>query len=329
MTVHVLGYWPVVPVGYQHVRDFDISAMKLFSNRRRPVHLGPYPLERLKRVPLPPRDDGAERPPRPLPHTASGDGRIAASIDLYLRLFEQFRDGAVSEQKAPIELDPSAIAADLKAGGYFLDATMMACCEVPDSAWYATGDEGTPFAPYHRYAIIVLVEDGRPVDPGNAAAAWVEDSDGGRNAVRALEIANVLAGYIRNLGWSARAHSRDAGDICHDRLVIRAGLGELLDGHRHPLRHRDRHHRATGRAGPAAGAAARHRSRSRLLARHGRRLSGNRTPPRTPAAVPYEPLSDGADRADGGDDHADPRRRGAADIETGRLFRARPARRPR
>jgi len=206
--------------------------MKLFSNRRRPVHFGPYPLERLKRAPLPPREDGAERPARPEPQAtpAHDSGRIAASVDPYLKLFEQFRDGTVSEQKAPIELDPAAIAADLKAGGYFLNATMMACCEVPDSAWYATGDEGAPFAPYHHYAVIVLVEDGRPVDPDNAAAAWVADSDSARNATRALEIANVLAGYIRNLGWPARAHSRDAGDVCHDRLVVRAGLGESREG---------------------------------------------------------------------------------------------------
>jgi len=212
------------------VQLLDIAAMKLFSNRHRPVHLGPYPLERLKRAPLPSRDDDAARPPRPHLSPPPGDGQIGASIDLYLKLFEQFRDGAVAAQKAPIELDPAAIAADLKAGGYFLDATMMGCCEIPDQAWYATGEEGAPFAPYHRYAVIVLVEDGRPVDPGTTGAAWVEDSQGVRNATRALEIANVLAGYIRNLGWPARSHSRDAGDVCHDRLVVRAGLGEVQKG---------------------------------------------------------------------------------------------------
>ncbi len=153
-------------------------------------------------------------------------GPMAAVCREYRELFEGHTTGDVAPRRAPIEIDPEAIARDLKAGGYFLDASMMGACELPRSAWYADAEpEGE-----HGHALVVSVEDGPGIEPGNPAAAWVAGADHERNAVRALGIANVLAGYIRNLGWSARAHSQDAGDVDASALAVRSGLAEWENG---------------------------------------------------------------------------------------------------
>ncbi|MGE5148376.1 MAG: Fe-S protein, partial [Candidatus Eiseniibacteriota bacterium] len=183
--------------------------MKLFTNRQRPVHLGPFPLERLKRAPLPSEAAAGPRPARPAPRSAPAAGSFDGVAWQYLKLFEQFRDGKIAPQKAPIALDPVEITNDLKAGAYFIDASMVGACTLPEYAWYATGEDGKPLAPYHRYALVVLVESGRAIETDNPASSWVAGADSNRDAMRATEIACVLAGYIRNLGWSARAHTRD------------------------------------------------------------------------------------------------------------------------
>jgi reductive dehalogenase len=202
--------------------------VKLFSNRDRGFHLGPFPLERLARSPMPEGEVHGVRPPRPTPPAAASG--LAAVLGGYLDLFLQFSDGRPAGERAPIALDAVEIANDLKAGGYFLDASMMACCSLPTSAWYANDADGNAFAPYHANAVVVLVEHGRPIEAGNLAHDWTAGADAAAGALRAIEIANVLAGYIRNLGWSARAHSRHGGDVNQDVLVVRSGLGERHDG---------------------------------------------------------------------------------------------------
>jgi len=204
--------------------------MKLFSNRQRPFHLGSYPLERLRRADHEPQPLANGRPARPPIRPRPDNGRIAESAYDYLRLFENYCDGEIASRTAPIDSDEQAIAADLKAGGYFLDATMMGTCACPVTAWYGTTPDGVPLEPDHDHAVVVVVEYGLDIEPDNAAYDWTLDSQKERSETRALQIANVIAGYIRNLGWPARAHSRDHGDVCHDRLLIRAGLAETRDG---------------------------------------------------------------------------------------------------
>ncbi len=197
--------------------------MRIFSYRNRPAHLGRYPLERLPRAESGAADGG--RPQRP-PRRVNAADIYAAAAQTYLSLYEQLRDGEVAPERAPIPDDPEAVVHDLKATGYFMDASMMAACELPASAWYQTAEDGTTLTPYHSHAVVVLVAHARPPEPDNLAHAWVANSQSDRAAMRAMEIATILAGYIRRLGWPARAHSRDQTDVDHARLVVRAGLGE-------------------------------------------------------------------------------------------------------
>ncbi|MCY4664179.1 MAG: hypothetical protein OXC00_05895 [Acidimicrobiaceae bacterium] len=102
--------------------------MKLFSHRKRPVHLGPYPLERLPRLSTPdarPPGSGSEQlPTRPAEAQPPGPRSAAHAYGLYLDRFNQRRHGPVAPE-APIPDDPAAAARNLKAGLHLLDADMV------------------------------------------------------------------------------------------------------------------------------------------------------------------------------------------------------------
>ena len=197
--------------------------MKLFSYKNRPVHLGPFPAERLKRTSRPsgPATAAVRRPKR---NGATPGGISAAALE-YLRFFESFRDGEVAPAQAPIPGDTEALANELKAAAYFMDASQVGVCEVPAECWYEDHNRLG-----HPTALVILVEHGRPAEPGSRAATWIGDGADDVAAVRAAELAVVLAGYVRRMGFAARAHTRDDTDVDHVPLIVAAGLGQSDGG---------------------------------------------------------------------------------------------------
>ncbi len=98
--------------------------MKLFSHRKRAVHLGPYPLERLPRLAKPtaePHGLGREVPLRPVESSRGGPFGCGHAYKLYVDLFDAQVDGSV-DPRDQIPDDPEVVADNLKAGLYFLDA---------------------------------------------------------------------------------------------------------------------------------------------------------------------------------------------------------------
>ena len=112
--------------------------MRLFSHKKRSVHLGAYPLERLARLPtataLPPGLNG-HTSARPSEGLSEGPTGMGHAFDKYIELFDSLRTGEVAASRAPIPEDPDEIAANIKAGIYFLDADMAGICEAPTDAW--------------------------------------------------------------------------------------------------------------------------------------------------------------------------------------------------
>ncbi len=200
--------------------------MKIFSYNDRPVHLGPFPAEHLARAAPPGADQGPrpQRPPSP-PPPRSELARIAAT---YTQLFAAFGEGDIAPKLAPIPGDPVLLANDLKAACYFLDATQAAICDLPLSAWYQTDAQGEPIEPYHGRALVILMEHARPVEPGTPAHDWVADALPDLGATRCAQLAVVLAAYIRNLGFSAKAQIGADSHVDQSSLVIRAGLGQQV-----------------------------------------------------------------------------------------------------
>ena len=235
--------------------------MRLFSYRDRPVHLGPYPLERLTRLsPGHELADSAGPPPAPLSFAHPDPHSLSHAMARYMAMFDLVRDGAVNPEVAEIPDDPSERANHLKAAGYYFDASMMGICRIPAAArlaqpWrnpavVALGQElernqPTSFAAgmdmiladvlesartehgpieHHEHALVILIEyprDPRPDEPG---ADWIQDVQAQRAAVLGAQTAVLLSTYLRMLGYSARAHSATCSELALDRLAVQAGL---------------------------------------------------------------------------------------------------------
>lgn len=186
-------------------------------NRDRPFHFGSFPLETL------PRDarvieQEAQHPARTTAATAPSTGLIASAADHYREIFSNFVDGTVAPAKAPVGDDLRRRVMDMKGGAYFLDASLTGICAMPASAW-----SGAPAAG-HAFAVVVLVEHERVPELGNLAHEWTRQAVNAAADMRAAEIAAVLAGHVRYMGFQARAHFAGHALVDLEKLAVLAGI---------------------------------------------------------------------------------------------------------
>jgi ferredoxin len=193
---------------------------RLFSSRDRPFDMGVLPTELLA------RDPGAaaveSKQPRDVfsPHQDS----IAPALHDHLEFLAQYLDGEVAAAQAPVPDDPLTRARNLKASAYFLDATLAGVCRIEESDW------GERQRRPHTHAFVFLVEFGREPKPGEPGADWIRGTNALRTDVRCAEVAVVLAGYLRVLGWQARGHVAGASLVSLERLAQRAGVAKDVHG---------------------------------------------------------------------------------------------------
>ncbi len=198
--------------------------MKLFSHKKRPVHLGPYPLERLPRLP------DADEPPvarsgrRPTEERSAGPLAAIDAYKLYIDLYDGQRDGDVHEL-APIPESLSERAQHLKSSLYFLDADMVGCGIAPADAW-TTGEQLD-----HNHAVVILIEHSRMVGVDQPGDNWIDGTRQVNADLRAAELAIITAGYIRRLGFGAKAHTPSSTDVDIEFLALQCGLIESVRGH--------------------------------------------------------------------------------------------------
>jgi len=234
----------------------------IFSNRKRPFHLGPFPLERMTRQPgritddVPPMQrvdfDKKDRP-----------SSIINALSEYQAMLDAIRDGFISKTEAKCPKDPIERAQHIKSFAYFQDAPMVAIARMDQTAHLdepirnpgighlakevrtkqvkslAAGIETTMAdlkdsmeAPPksldgHSYAIVLLYPFGRDPEPDEAGFVWMQDAQAQRASVRASETAVVVANYLRVLGYDARAHSGSASEVDLNRLTVAAGLASV------------------------------------------------------------------------------------------------------
>ena len=174
--------------------------MRIFSNRKRAVHLGRFPLERLARAPL---QAGllAEVKRRFAAQGSAPPNKLAEICREYCAIYERFRAAAPAAVKAPYLEDPTERSAELKSMALFFDATMAAACTVPPEAWLAAPLAG------HTHALVVLVEYNDHVERDNPVHDLIKGSEGAAAKLRATEVAVVVSAYLRQLGFSATAHT--------------------------------------------------------------------------------------------------------------------------
>ena len=213
--------------------------MIFFSNKNRPFHYGPYPLERL------PRDQGvvvrereAERAalperagpcwnPAPSGRRAATEGaaRYAAALEKYHNIFKQFCAGEVAPAQAPAPEDLARRSVDIKGAGYFLDASQMGICALSESCWF---QDAEPEA--HGYGVVVVAESGRLPEEDNLARDWLAGFLRETAQMRAFEVAVSIANHIRALGFNATAHDDGNERLDLARLTVLTGLGVRANG---------------------------------------------------------------------------------------------------
>ena len=239
---------------------------KIFSTRNRPVHLGPYPLERLTRVEPPPRLSDVPADKVLSFHRPEQPQSIVNAMKEFQAMMDAIRGGFVNKAVADIPSDPVERANHLKAFGYYCDASMVGTGPVPKDAILATARRNadidrlaealrtrqtktlasgidmimadlkdsmaadpTPIDD-HRHAIVFLYEHMRAPRPEEPGSDWILDAQDHRACLRGTETAIVIANYIRLLGYDARAHTSTSSDVDLNKLAVLSGLAVIEDG---------------------------------------------------------------------------------------------------
>ena len=218
------------------------------NGAHRPLHLGRYQMERIKRVDDPTTlilDDEVPRVPKraawferahrgDLGPKFQKDRKLfalktpqAQSFGEQIRAMVPHQDGPVAAVRAPGTDDPKRNAESLKALAHYVGGDMVGVCEVPHYAWFSHHADGTPIDPYHRNAIVILLDQGHETMEGASGDDWVSASQSMRAYMRGAQVAGLVAEHIRSLGWPARTHTNLDSDVLHIPLVLQAGLGEM------------------------------------------------------------------------------------------------------
>lgn len=130
--------------------------------------------------------------------------------------------------------DPAVNAAEIKRVARFLGADLVGVSAMSPE-WVYThygnifdspkGRLGTEVKQTHRFAICVA--KGMDRDKLNASPSYIENAETGLRYAQLAFLTCTLAAYIRELGYSAKAHHLANEDVLHQPLAIQAGLGEL------------------------------------------------------------------------------------------------------
>lgn len=194
-----------------------------WKRAKRPVELGPYPLETLRRDPSQIAVEAKRAAEAPIAPRQAGSASLVDAVLSHLNAYDELREPEPFAEMAPVPDDLPRRSADIKGAGFFLDASQIGICEIPDNFWLSASGSG------HTHAVVVLVEHSDPIDSDNPASGWTEGNDDLIGTLRAAEIALSLSGQISSMGYKSRAHWAGASDVDMGKAAVLAGL-ILRDG---------------------------------------------------------------------------------------------------
>ncbi len=239
---------------------------KPLSYRSRPFHLGPYPLEKLRRAARPEGLDALAPMAGVSFRRAEDPASIVNAMQSYQAMLDATREGLVKRERALIPEDPAERARHLKSFGYYCDAAMVGTCRIGAGDWLESPLENPDVARlarrietmqpktlaagvdvimaglrealrapaadcrHHTHALVFLCDHPRPPAPEEPGTEWILDAQAQRACLRGAETAVTLAHYIRLLGHEARAHTMAASNVHLWRLAVRAGLAAVEEG---------------------------------------------------------------------------------------------------
>ncbi|MGH1414050.1 MAG: reductive dehalogenase [Pelagimonas sp.] len=240
--------------------------LRFFSTKNREPYLGPYPLERLKRLDRQPDLSGLS------PFQGLDFSRLATPHSLvnamgeYQAMMDLIRDGVVNPEPSTAPDDAQERSNHMKSFGYFQDASMIGICQIPKGSFLPepirnpgidalahdlrtkqtktlasgidvimaglkdTADTPLGSIEHHTHAIVLLVEHHRDPASDEAGTEWLDDAQDHRAALRATETAVILSNYLQLIGFSARAHTPSASDVDLNKLAIAAGVATIENG---------------------------------------------------------------------------------------------------
>lgn len=276
-------------------------------SKDRPFHLGRFPMESLRRDDAVLTLEAGRAAVAAVPDLIRPrDDALSRAADHYRDILSQFAAGAPAAAKAPVPDDLERRSIDIKGSAYFMDTSCVGICRIPENAWIP---EPTKLA--HDFAVVVMVEHPRCAEVGNSAHQWTKAAVTAAADMRACEIVCCLAAYMRQMGFSAKAHVAGNGSLDVERLAVLAGLAVRRDDAvEHPYIGKSFALAAVSTdyelavdtplhadAAPCQGA--------RLLVRDQRRPIRSRAQPPRAAPDPPERLPDGNGQAGGAPDHPD------------------------
>jgi len=194
--------------------------MLFFSRKNRRFELGPYPLERLRhnRAILAIEAEKS-KVSRPAPQNNVNVNTFSKAIAKYKDMFSDLGVVEPLPKKAPVPDDLSLRTKDIKGAAYFLDAAQVGVCNMVEKAWYEGANSYN-----HQYVIVIIVRPGRTPEVDNLAYNWVKGHEVAAAELRAFEIAIAVSEHIQWMGFEAKAHDHNMGDVDINRLSVMAGL---------------------------------------------------------------------------------------------------------
>ena len=205
------------------------------------VQLGPYPLEKLRRVDRPTTEYVGEIKRRSqndsgmVKAIASEAGSriresglmffdrdpLCSALSSFQSYISKFSLPDVAINKAPLPDDPRILARHIKSLGYFLGADMIGICTLPDSAIFVEEDDCN-----YKYAIVLLNAKKAYITRQSYGREWIDDPCSFQSYQRCAGQAQVMTSYLRRLGWRTDSSIVNKYPTLMPQLVIESGLGE-------------------------------------------------------------------------------------------------------
>jgi reductive dehalogenase len=138
-------------------------------------------------------------------------------------------DGEVAPKIAPLPDDPVQMSTHIKETAYFLRTDLIGICELPPYAVYSWGawHGGEKIEIDHKYAIAIMIDQDSRTEGAFNGHDWISNSMSFMSYTASGFIACILADYIRQLGYPARAHHALNYGVVLPPILLWAGLGEM------------------------------------------------------------------------------------------------------
>ena len=224
------------------------SGLERWRQSRRDTHLSKYPMEQVRRVDRPTTlifDDEVPRVPkragffeRAIHGDLGGKAQkersrfsfkhpFADAMLKQIRAMVPHQDGSVDTSPAAELSDAEANSKAIKSLSYALGAEITGICEIPEYAWYSHKEDGSEIKPYHKYAVVSLIDQGYDTMEGASGDDFISGAQSMRAYMRGALIAGIMADHLRSKGYSARPQSNADSHVLHIPTILWAGLGEL------------------------------------------------------------------------------------------------------